>query len=94
MVTKAFVVKEKLHVFPMEAPWTYVPIPDSKVPDVPRGGWGSIPVMATVGKTTWRTSLFPIKGKQYFIPIKKSVCRKESLVIGEEVTVRYVLASK
>ncbi|MBI4120907.1 MAG: DUF1905 domain-containing protein [Parcubacteria group bacterium] len=91
---KNFIVKEKLHIFPMEAPWMYLPIPNDKVPNVRPGGWGSIPVMATVGKTTWRTSLFQMKKGYFFLPIKKQVCKKEDLAIGKEVTARYVLADK
>ncbi|MFH0890576.1 MAG: DUF1905 domain-containing protein [Candidatus Liptonbacteria bacterium] len=79
----------KLSVFPGPAPWTYVPIPNEKVPVGKPGVWGSFPVMATVGKTTWRTSLFPAKGKKYFIPIKQSVCKKESLKPGDRVKVEY-----
>jgi len=71
----------------MASPWTYIPIPDKKVPQVKTGGWGSIPVNARVGKTIWKTSLFPMKGKNYFIPIKRSVCEKESLSVGKTMTV-------
>lgn len=84
-------VTGKLCMFPGPAAWSYVPIPNSKVPKVRPGGWGSIPVVVTVGGTTWRTSLFASKGKKYFVPIKKSVCKKESLSIGKTLTVKYSL---
>lgn len=76
----------------MYAPWMYLPIPNNKIPDVRPGGWGSVPVMVTVGKTTWRTSLFPAKEIGYFLPIKKAVAKKESLKVGDTVSVSYKLA--
>jgi hypothetical protein len=83
------IVEDKLCIFPMKAAWTYLPIPDHKVPGGFRGGWGSIPVVATIGQTTWKTSLFPMKGKKYFIPIKKTVCQTEKLLVGQKVKVSY-----
>ena len=84
-------VAGKLCMFTGPAAWSYVPVPDSKVPKVRPGGWGSIPVTVTVGKTTWRTSIFAAKGKKYFIPIKRSVCKKESLVVGKNLKAKYSL---
>jgi len=89
---KVYKVTEKLHIFPTEAAWTYVPIPLSKVPDVPRGGWGRIPVNVTVGKTTWRTSIFPMRKDNYFVPIKRLVRDKEGLFVGEAVKLTYSVA--
>jgi len=92
MKKQTFSVTDELEVFQMEAPWTYMPIPLNKVPDVKPGGWGSIPVNVTIGKTTWRTSMFPIKKDNYFIPIKKSVRVKESVAVGDTVTIKYTVA--
>jgi hypothetical protein len=92
MSVKTFTVVGKLHIFPMASPWKYIPIPRDKVPNVKPGGWGSIPLMVTVGKTTWRTSMFPMKKDHYFIPIKSAVVKKEELMVGDEVKVIYELA--
>ncbi len=73
----------------MAAPWTYMPIASADVPSVRPGGWGSIPVIVTAGKTTWKTSMFPLKNEGYFIPIKKAVLKKEALIAGDRVTLRY-----
>lgn len=90
MKRRVFSVTDELHIFPAAAPWAYVPILKDKVPDVKPGGWGSIPVDVTVGKTTWRTSLFPMKKDNYFVPIKKQVREKESLKVGSKITVKYI----
>ncbi|MBK8990027.1 MAG: DUF1905 domain-containing protein [Chloroflexi bacterium] len=50
-------------------------------------GWGMIPVTAQIGKTVWKTSLFPKEGF-YIVPLKDKVRRAELLEEGAEVTVR------
>lgn len=90
---KTYSVTEKIHIFQMTSPWKYIPIPIEKVPKVKPGGWGSIPVMATIGKTTWRTSIFPMKKGSYFIPIKSQVFKKEELLVGDLITLKYKLAN-
>ena len=91
---KKYKVKEKVHIFPMEVAWFYLPIPIEAVPDVPKAGWGSVPIMATVGRTTWRTSIFPMKKGYYFIPLKKAVREAEYIYEGDEITIKYQVASK
>ena len=49
-------------------------------------GWGMIPVTARIGKTTWKTSLFPKDGR-YIVPLRDSVRKAEDLGAGVEVTV-------
>ena len=50
-------------------------------------GWGVIPVGVRIGKTTWKTSLFP-KGDLYLVPIKALVRKAEHLDEGDEVTIQ------
>ena len=50
-------------------------------------GWGMIPVTVQIGKTEWKTSLFPKDGR-YLVPLKDSVRKAETLEAGDKVTVR------
>ena len=50
-------------------------------------GWGMLPVTATIGKTTWKTSLYPKDGT-YVLPLKKLVRAAENLRDGDDVSVR------
>ena len=50
-------------------------------------GWGMIPVIVRIGKTEWRTALWPKDGR-YIVPIKVSVRKAENLEEGDKVTVR------
>ncbi|PIR98276.1 MAG: DUF1905 domain-containing protein [Candidatus Colwellbacteria bacterium CG10_big_fil_rev_8_21_14_0_10_42_22] len=89
MAKKNYRIRGILELFPVGSPWAYILIPDESIPDVKVGGWGSIPVIANIGNTTWQTSLFPMKGNKYFIPIKKKVRESELLQVGKEVVVEY-----
>jgi Domain of unknown function (DUF1905) len=51
-------------------------------------GWGSIKVTATVGETSWQTSIFPEKDAGgWLLPVKATVRKAEELVAGDEVKV-------
>ena len=48
--------------------------------------FGSIPVSVTIGKTQWRTSLFPDKKtNSYLFAIKADVRRKEHIATGDTI---------
>ena len=77
--------------------WTFVNLPDDASAEVreiagaiPRG-FGSVRVTATIGSTTWKTSIFPGSSGRYALPVKKAVRKAEALDIGDTVTVRVEL---
>lgn len=49
-------------------------------------GWGVIPVLAEIGNTSWKTSLFPKDGS-YLVPVKASVRKVEELELGDTVQI-------
>jgi hypothetical protein len=54
----------------------------------PRRGFGSIRVSATIGATTWQTSLFPeAKGGSMVLPVKKPVRLAEDIEAGDVCSV-------
>lgn len=75
------------------APFYFVTVPPKQcgdlkaVSELVTYGWGMIPVTATIGKTTWTTSLFPKDGG-YIVPLKDSVRKAEGVGEGDEVAVR------
>ncbi len=83
----------KLCIFNMESgAWRYIPVPLDKILKIEKKrGWGSVPIIASVGGSSWPTSIFPMKKDNYFIPIKKKVFINEDLEIGEEFTVSYTV---
>jgi hypothetical protein len=77
--------------------WTFVHLPldaSAEIREiagaVPRG-FGSVRVTATIGATTWKTSIFPGSGGPYALPIKKAVRKAEALDVGDTATVRVEL---
>jgi len=55
----------------------------------PPRGFGSVRVRATVGRSTWATSVFPDSGSGgYVLPVKKAVRKAEELDDGDLVEVR------
>ena len=75
------------------APWHFVTVPEEQSTEVESlsrfvtYGWGVIPVVAQIERSSWQTSLFP-KDSRYLVPVKKSVRTAEGLELGDVVTVR------
>ena len=70
--------------------WHFLTLP----PDVSAGlktlrgspnGFGSMRVAATIGETSWKTSVFPTKEGDFLLPVKADVRKKEGLVPGDTV---------
>ena len=58
-----------------------------------RRGFGSVKVMARIGDTCWKTSVFPQNGKaEWILLVSKKVMRAEDLTEGEILTVELELA--
>lgn len=77
-----------------DAAWYFLTVPADVSEDVReltagrRRGFGSVRVRATVGATTWTTSVFPDSRRGAFLlPVKKAVRTAEGLDDGEPVTV-------
>jgi hypothetical protein len=75
------------------APWHFVTVPDEDceqldaVAGVVSYGWGMIPVTARIGRTRWKTSLWPKDGR-YIVPLRTDVRTAEGIAIGDLVRVR------
>jgi Domain of unknown function (DUF1905) len=75
------------------APWHFVTVPAKESLELKAilgfvtYGWGMIPVNARIGRTEWKTSMFPKDGR-YIVPIKASVREAENLEEGDTVTLR------
>jgi hypothetical protein len=76
----------------MASPWHYVVIPENVYRGFPKvKAFGMMPVVATIGTTSWKTALLPL-GKyggasQFFLAIKASVRKKEGITEGDRVMV-------
>jgi hypothetical protein len=48
-------------------------------------GFGSLRVTATIGDTSWQTSVFPSREAGWMLPVKAAVRKAEGLGEGDEV---------
>lgn len=75
--------------------WTFVSLPPAAsveirelVDGMAARGFGSVRVRATIGASTWLTSIFPDTTRgTYTLPIKKAIRRTEALSAGDVTTV-------
>ena len=84
----------ELWLYEGEAAWHFVTVPGDVSDDIEartegrRRGFGSVRVRATLGATTWTTSVFPDRGRRaYLLPVKKEVRRDEDVEAGDRVRV-------
>lgn len=92
MEKPTYKMRAKVWLYPGMAGWHFVTLPKKQSKEIKRyfgvlaGGWGSLPVMVTVGKTIWKTSIFPDKkSNAYLLPLKAEVRKKENIAIGNIV---------
>jgi len=85
--------KGKIFYWRGPAPFLFVTVPEEPSRDLKAisamvtYGWGVIPVHARIGKTEWKTSLFP-KERRYLMPIRMSVQKSENLEVGDNVVIQ------
>jgi hypothetical protein len=74
--------------------WFFTALPadlSEQIREIPRPfrGFGSVRVIARVGGSEWRTSIFPDSSRgAYVLPLKRAVRDAENLVDGGLVSVR------
>ena len=87
-----FKIKSKVWLYPGMAGWHFTTLPKKQSETIKKTfgamkrGWGSLPVAVTIGKTTWRTSIFPDKNSgAYLLPLKADVWKKEKIHASDMV---------
>lgn len=77
----------------MKGEWHFITIPKIQSDTIKKifgslsRGWGSLPVIATIGNTSWKTSIFPDKKLgSYLLPVKLGVRRIEKIKNGDIVS--------
>lgn len=74
------------------SPFFFVTVPEKQAAEI-KGisklvtyGWGMIPVHVQIGKTRYKTSLWPKDGS-YIVPLNVKVRKAENLEEGADVTI-------
>lgn len=83
----------KIWLYQGAAAWHFLTIPEKQSKEIKKTfegksrGWGSLPVEVTLGKTSWKTSIFPDKKSgTYLLPLKADIRRKEGVAHGDTVS--------
>jgi hypothetical protein len=82
-----------------KASWFFLTLPASVSREIRivdagprRVGFGALRVEATIGGSTWQTSIFPsAEFKAYLLPVKAAVRKAENLAEGKSVNVQVVV---
>ncbi len=93
MKNKEYKIKAKVWRWPGDIGWHFVNI-DKKLSEQIRKIYpkGFVKIKAQIEKTLWDTSLFPHKlSASYLLSIKASVRKKEGILEGDEVKIKFVI---
>jgi len=81
-----YVFKARMWLYPGKAGWRFVTLPVKisqgirKLTSGATRGFGSVRVVATIGSTSWKTSIFPdTKRSAFLLPIKADVRKREAI---------------
>jgi len=92
MPKTTYALRAEPWIWPGKAGWHFLTVPKKASAEIRERfgakarGWRSIPVAVTVGKTRWKTSIFPeSKSGTYLLPLKAAVRKKEALAAGKAV---------
>jgi hypothetical protein len=82
-----------------KASWFFLTLPAAVAREIQlvdagprRSGFGSLRVEATIGGSTWQTSIFPVaKLDSYLLPVKAAVRKAEKLAEGKSVSLQIIV---
>ena len=91
MSDKPLAFTAEVELFPQVGGWRYVKVPDRLRDQLTmRAQRGLIPVTATIGATSWPTSLLPKGDGTHFIALNAKVRKAERIELGDRVRVSFV----
>lgn len=99
MIKNSYCIHAKIWRWPGNGGWHFITL-DKKLSMQIRSVYtkGFVPVVATVGKTKWNTSLFPhmpnkkvSKEIEYLLCINKKVLKQEGLFASDEIKVSFMV---
>ena len=89
---KGYKTKGKVEIFPQKGGWVYIRVPITITKELLyKADRGLIPIKATVGKSSWNTSLLPMGDGTHFIALNAKVRKKEGVEVGDTITISFEL---
>jgi hypothetical protein len=85
-----FTVSDRVRLFDRPGGWHFVPVPQEYSEELADlSDRGLIPIRATVGETSWNTSLLPMGDGSHFVALSKPVRKAEDLELGDRVKLTF-----
>ncbi len=87
--------KGMVELFPQKGGWFYVVIPPKITQELTEyEDRGLIAIVASVGATSWNTSLLPMGDGTHFVAINKKVMKAQGLGVGSEMEIVFGLRKR
>ena len=87
MTPREFKLRGNAELFPQKGGWFYVRVP-ARITNATKhlADRGLVAVSATVGDSSWNTSLLPMGDGSQFVALPAKVRKKERIAVGGRVT--------
>ncbi len=94
-VDKAFELKGTVEVFPQQGGWYFIRVP-RKYTELTKdlADRGLVAITATVGKTSWITSLLPFGDGTQFIALSAKIRQAEEINLGNKISISFQLRER
>ena len=80
----------EVRLFPQEGGWYYVAVPQAISQELHYlADRGLIAIRATLGVTSWNTSLMPMGDESHFVALNAKVRKANNIGVGDRVVVRF-----
>lgn len=92
---RVFPVTGVVEIFDVENPWIYVSLPEEYTEMTrPWAVRGLVPITATLGRSTWNTSLMPKGDGTLFVALNARVREAEGIEVGDRVRLSFKLRKR
>jgi len=89
---KSFTFIDTVEIFPQKGGWYFVRVPKLITERLDhKADRGVIAITATVGTTSWNTSLLPMGDGTHFIALNAKIRKREHIELGTELDVHFRL---
>ena len=95
MLTETFTVTGEVELFPQKGGWHYIRVPEDYT-DLTKdyADRGLVAITATVGETSWDTSLLPMGDGTLFIALNAKVRKSEKIDLGDTIDISFKLRQR
>lgn len=95
MTNQEFRIVGVVELFPQVGGWHYVQVP-LEYTEMTRAfaERGLVAVRATLGQSSWNTSLLPKGDGSHFIALPQKLRRQENVALGQEVVISFSLRKR